>query len=244
MAASFTDLFSGHAALYARARPIYPQSLIDELAALAPGRGLAWDAGSGNGQAARLLVRHFDRIHATDASAEQIAQAEPHPQIHFATEPAERCSLEDASCDLVLAAQALHWFDLDLFYSEAKRVLRAGGVLAAIGYGWFYVDPVVDEIVGRTLLKCLEPMWAPGNWLLINGYRTIAMPGEEVWLTPCSIHLAWTREELENYISSWSAAQQLAPAQLSSAFKELAGSWPENEPRHVFMPVISRAAQL
>src|SRR5438067_13324255 len=121
-AASFPDLFSGHAALYARARPTYPESLIAEVAALAPGNKLAWDAGTGNGQAARLLARHFQRVHASDASAEQIAVAEPHPQINFAVEPAERCSLPDASCDLVLAAQALHWFDRDLFYAEVRRV--------------------------------------------------------------------------------------------------------------------------
>src|SRR4051794_33313990 len=98
MEASFPDLFSGHAPLYARARPSYPEGLIAELATLAPGRRLAWDGGTGNGQAARLLARHFQRIHATDASTQQLAEAEPHPQIVFAAEAAERCSLPDASC--------------------------------------------------------------------------------------------------------------------------------------------------
>jgi SAM-dependent methyltransferase len=244
MAASFPDLFSGHAALYASARPTYPKSLIAELATLAPGVKLAWDAGTGNGQMARLLARHFGRVHATDASTQQIAEAEPHPQIAFAVEVAERCSLEEASCDLVVAAQALHWFDLDLFYAEAQRVLRPGGLLAAIGYGWFFVDPVVDEIVGRGLLKPMEPLWASGNWLLIDGYRTIAMPGDEVRLPPCAMHLAWTREQLEAYVGSWSAVQKAGAELLTTAFAELAGVWPENEPRHVFMPVIIRAARI
>jgi SAM-dependent methyltransferase len=242
-AASFPDLFSGHAALYARARPFYPESLIAEIAALPPGRELAWDAGTGNGQAARNLAQHFERVHATDASSEQIAHAEPHPKIDFICEPAERCSLPKASCDLVLAAQALHWFDLDLFHAEVRRVLRPGGLLAAIGYGWFYVDPLVDEIVARTLLKPLEQMWAPGNWLLIDGYRTVAMPGEEVRLTSCAIHLTWTREQLEEYVSSWSAVQRCEPALLKTAFLELASVWRDNEPRHIFMPVITRAAR-
>lgn len=241
---SFHDLFSGHAKLYAAARPTYPESLIAEIAALAPGRALAWDAGTGNGQSARLLAAHFDRVHATDASAQQIAEAEPHPNIHFAAEPAEECSLPDDSCDLVLVAQALHWFDLDRFYSEVGRVLRPGGLLAAIGYGWFFVEPVVDEIVGRTLLKPLEPEWKPGNWLLIDGYRTIDFPGEEVRLTPCAVHLAWTREQLEAYVSSWSAVQKLGPASVTSAFEELRSTWPDNQQRHVFMPVVSRAARL
>lgn len=204
---------------------------------------MAWDAGTGNGQAARLLARYFQRVHATDASAQQIAEAEPHPQIDFAVEPAECCSLTDSSCDLVLAAQALHWFDLDRFYGEARRVLRPGGLLAAIGYGWFYVDPVVDEMVGRLLLKPLGPLWAFNNWLLIDGYRTIPFPSQEVRLTPCAVHLAWTREQLEAYVRSWSAAQRWKPARLAAAFAELAGAWPDNQPRHVTMPVITRAAR-
>ena len=163
---------------------------------------MAWDAGTGDGQAARLLASHVERLHATDASAQQIDQAEPHPRIRFAVEPGERCSLGDGSCDLVLVGQALHWFDLERFYGEARRVLRPGGLLAAIGYGWFYVDPAVDEIVGRTLLKPLERQWAPGNWLLIDGYRNIPFPGAEVRLTPSAVHLAWTREQLQAYVTS------------------------------------------
>ena len=243
-AVSFSDFFSGHAALYARARPIYPEPLIRELAALARGDQLAWDAGTGNGQAARLLARQFQRVHATDASPQQIAQAQPDPSIQFAVEPAEHCSLEDRSCDLVLAANALHWFDLEPFYAEARRVLRPGGLLAAIGYGWFYVDPVVDEIVGRTLLKPLEPVWAGANLLLIDGYRTISFPGVEVRLTPCALHLVWTREQLEDYVRSWSAVQRSEPQLVERASAELAATWPDNEQRHIFMPVITRAARL
>jgi SAM-dependent methyltransferase len=242
--ASFPDLFSKHAALYARARPTYPESLIAELAALAPGKSLAWDSGTGNGQAARLLATHFQRVHATDASADQISHAEAHPKVDYAVEPAERCSLLDRSCDLVVVAQALHWFDLNLFYAEVQRVLRPGGLLAAIGYGWFYVDPIVDEIVARTLLKPLEPLWAPGNWLIIDGYRTIEMRGEEVRLTPSAVHLAWARDQLETYVRSWSAVQHFDPDSLGAAFGELARVWPEGEPRHVFMPMITRAARL
>ena len=241
---AFPDYFSGHAALYARARPNYPERLIAEIAALAPAHELAWDAGTGSGQAARLLARHFRHVHATDASAKQVLQAEPHPQIDFAVALSEQCSLPDDSCDLVLAGNSLHWFDRDRFFGEAERVLRPGGVLAAIGYGWFYVDPVVDEIIGRTLLKPLEPMWAGANQLLIDGYRTMSFPGTEVRLTPSALHLRWTREQLEDYVRSWSAVQRSAPTLVDDVSAELAAAWPHSEERHVFMPIIARAARL
>jgi SAM-dependent methyltransferase len=144
----------------------------------------------------------------------------------------------------VLAANALHWFDRSGFYAEVRRILRPGGVLAAIGYGWFYVDPVVDEIVGRALLKPLEPVWAGANLLLLDGYRTIDFPGEEIRLTPCAIHLAWTRDQLEDYVKSWSAVQRAGPGLADAAFAELATVWSAGEQRHIYMPVIGRAARL
>ena len=242
--AAFTDLFSGHAKLYAAARPTYPEVLIDELAALSLGREQAWDVGTGNGQLARALASRFDHVYASDASAEQIAAAEPCANVTFAVEPAEHTALPDASCDLVVAAQAMHWFDLDFFYAEAARVLRPGGLLAAVGYGWFYVDPEIDQIVGRTLLRPLQPEWAPGNWRLIDGYRNIPFPGEEVRIAPAAIHLAWTREQFEDYVLSWSAVQRLGAAMMADARRELATVWPDGQQRHVTMPITTRAARL
>ena len=180
--------------------------------------------------------------------AQQVAQAASYPRVTFAAEPAESCSLADASCDLVLVAQALHWFDLDPFFAEARRVLKPRGILAAIGYSWFYVDPTIDEIVGRALLKPLEPRWALNNWLLIDSYRGIAFPGEEVRCTPAAIHLAWTREQLVDYVRSWSAvakwSAQDGSEALDAAFAELAAAWPDGQARHVTMPIISRVARL
>ncbi|WP_114228098.1 MULTISPECIES: class I SAM-dependent methyltransferase [Sphingomonas] len=241
---SFPDLFSGHAKLYAAARPTYPERTIAELAALAPGRGLAWDCGTGNGQAARLLAGHFASVVATDASAEQIAQAEPHDRVRFAVEAAEDCSLPDASCDLALAAQCIHWFDLDRFYAQVRRVLKPGGIVAALGYGWSFVDPEVDALVARNFLAPLDSYWAAGNRLIMEGYRTIPFPGEEVRLSPAAIHLAWTGRQFAGLIRSWSATQKLGEAALADAFAKLAALWPDDQQRHVVMPLVSRVARL
>jgi ubiquinone/menaquinone biosynthesis C-methylase UbiE len=130
------DHFSRQAPLYARHRPRYPAGLFAYLAAAAPGHRLAWDCGTGSGQAAVGLAEHFEQVVATDLSAEQIAHAMPHPRIRYVIAPADRVEtaqtmgLEPQSVDLVTAAQALHWFDLDRFYAEVRRVLRPGGLLA------------------------------------------------------------------------------------------------------------------
>ena len=58
----FKDHFSRRARDYARSRPEYPETLFEQLAALCPVRQRAWDCGTGNGQAAIHLTRHFDRV--------------------------------------------------------------------------------------------------------------------------------------------------------------------------------------
>jgi SAM-dependent methyltransferase len=241
---SFEDHFSGHAGLYAASRPTYPARLIANLAELAPGRGLAWDVGTGNGQAAHLLADHFDRVVATDASAEQISEATPTERVTFAVEPAEHCSLQDQSTDFILAAQCFHWFDHSAFFAEARRVLRPGGLLAVVGYGWWYVDEQVDAIIGEKLLRPLEPHWLRGNWLLIDGYRDIDFPGDEVRVPPAAIHLEWERRQLEAYILSWSVVQRLGDQVTDVAFDALRTVWPDGQKRHVTMPLTIRAVRL
>lgn len=112
------------------------------------------------------------------------------------------------------------------------------------GYGRFYVDPIIDEIVGRTLLTPVETHWTPGNWLLLDGYRTIPFPGEEVRVPPVAIHLAWTRGQFEAYVRSWSVVQRIGEQVTDPGFAELANVWPDEQLRHVTMPLTTRVARL
>ena len=67
--------FGQSADCYAQARPRYPPALFDWIAAIAPARVLAWDAGCGNGQATIDLASRFERVIGTDSSEEQIRLA-------------------------------------------------------------------------------------------------------------------------------------------------------------------------
>src|SRR3954469_3165063 len=114
--AEFKDHFSTGSAGYASHRPTYPTALAAWLAETAPARKLAWDCGCGSGQLSTLLGDSFEKVIATDASAEQIRNAKPHPHVEYRTEPAEASSLDSDSADLITVAQAAHWLDLDRFY--------------------------------------------------------------------------------------------------------------------------------
>src|SRR5919204_639102 len=128
---TFKDHFSKQAAGYAKFRPRYPQELFNYLGSIAPSRQLAWDCATGNGQAAVGLASVFEHVIATDASEKQIANAQSHEIIEYRVAPAENSGIGSETIDLIMVAQALHWFDLDRFYAEARRVLKFDGRLAA-----------------------------------------------------------------------------------------------------------------
>lgn len=120
----FKDYFSKQASAYTRYRPHYPAPLFEYLAELAIDHQLAWDCATGSGQAALGLANYFEKVIATDASDEQIANAVVHDRITYVVVPAEKTEITSGSVDLIAVAQALHWFDLDKFYAEAGRVLK------------------------------------------------------------------------------------------------------------------------
>lgn len=205
---AFRDHFSGHASAYAEARPGYPPELFDWLADVAPGRALAWDAGCGNGQASRGLAAHFDHVHASDPSAEQIASAAPHPRIRFAVESAEQCSLADHSADLATVAQAYHWFDHPRFCAEARRVLRPGGVLAVWSYARSTVLPDVDRLFDQLHDVELETDWPAGREHVLDQYRHLPFPFERLEPPAFAMQADWNLEQYLAYLRSWSASQR------------------------------------
>ena len=204
----FRDYFSSIAEKYAEHRPGYPAEMFDYLASLAPGRDLAWDCGTGSGQAALELAGRFDRVIATDASAEQLKYARPHPRITYLVERAERSSNPANSVDLITAGTAVHWFDFDAFYEEVRRAGKPGGVLAVWTYFRPYLEPHIDEIIFDFYGKTLNGYWPERIHYLAEGYRTLPFPFEEIEPPEFHVEAQWTLEDLLGFLSSWSAVKR------------------------------------
>lgn len=209
---TFKDHFSAKAPAYAAFRPRYPQALFDFLVGLAPGRELAWDCGTGNGQAAASLSERFARVVATDPSSGQLANATPHPRVEYRVARENDSGLRDASADLVTAAQALHWFDLRAFFGEARRVLRPSGVLAA----WCYVDPALEDPALDRVLQdyagTVEKSWPPERKYTLDGYRSIAFPFPDLEAPKFWLEMSPTLPEFAGYLRTWSATQRYVEA--------------------------------
>lgn len=226
---AFKDHFSQGSGTYAARRPTYPAALVDWLADMAPGTGLALDVGCGTGQLSALLARRFGRVVATDASAAQVASARPEPGVEYRVAPAEASGLDAGSADLLTVAQAAHWFDLDAFYAEARRVLRPGGVLALITYGIITIDETVDPVFGHFYWNVVGPYWPPERRHVEEGYRSLPFPFAEIAAPPLAIEVAWDLEELVGYIDTWSAVRAaeraLGTSPLPAARQALAAVW-------------------
>ena len=239
---TFEDHFSGHSQKYAQSRPRYPDEIYTYLASLAPGRALAWDCGTGSGQAAIGLTTHFDRVYATDASAEQISHAYPHEKVSYHAEPAEHVSLHDSSVDLVTIAVAIHWFDFEEFYREVKRVLKPDGIIAAWTYNAVEISPEIDVLIWQYYRDIVCGYWPERIRYIEERYETIPFPFEEIIPPKFVMQIEWNLIQLAGFLDSWSATQRYKAQKghhpLELIWDKLVAAWgAEKEARPIRWPL-------
>ncbi len=242
------DYFSGVAAAYASCRPAYPAALFDYLATLPARRELAWDCGAGSGQASVPLAARFQRVVATDSSAAQLAAAPPHARITCRVAPAGASGLGDDEVDLVVAAQALHWFDLDAFYAEVERVLRGDGYLAVWTYGLQSAgDATIDALLQRFYRDTLGPYWLPERRHVDRGYRSLRFPYRERDSPAFAMEARWTANDLLGYVRTWSAVSAFIAARggdpVDALAPELKACWGTDAIRLVAWPLTLRVGR-
>lgn len=229
----FADHFSAHAEAYAAHRPTYPVALVDYLAELTPRTELVWEAGCGSGQLSVALAGRFNHVIATDASAEQLARAALHPRIEYRRARAEdsglpaarraECAASDSSSgvDLAVTAQAAHWFDIEGYYAEVRRVAAPDAAIALVSYGPTRIAPGIDPIVEEFRVGTLAPHWAPERRHVEDGYRSLPFPFAEVEPPELDMCAEWTLSELVAYMRTWSALRSMEAPRRQALLKDL-----------------------
>lgn len=243
----FEDRFSAQANAYARYRPVYPAELYVFLGNVAPRRVLAWDCGTGSGQAAVDLARHFEAVIATDASGEQISRARAFPRVEYRVARAEESGLDNASVDLIAAASSMHWFDLPTFYREVRRVLTPGGVLAAWGYREAVVAPGIDELLNRYQNEVVGAYWSERIRIVAQGYERLDFPFDEIKCPEMDVTARWKAADMLGFLETWSASQSYYEASglraTETIERELVERWGECE-RFVRWPLTARVGRV
>ena len=163
--------------------------------------------------------------------------------------PAEASGIDSASVDLILVAQALHWFDLDRFFTEAKRVLKDDGVLAISSYKVLEITPEVDVIIWRFYRETTGPFWPPERDLVETDYNDIQLPFPELPPRQFEMRTQWNLNQLLGYLRTWSATQRFIAARgfdpVNSLVEEIGTVWknPE-EAREIKWPLYLRVGVL
>lgn len=208
---SANDHFSSKSKEYSFSRPHYPDSLYEYLSSITPNNDVAWDCATGNGQAAIGLCRYFKKVIASDMSMSQIENGFKRQNIVYDIFPSEDTSLPDNSVDLITIAQAIHWFDFEKFYDEARRIgKKSGGKIAIWSYGMHKICPEIDKICDKLSFDgdLLRGYWPKQTEYIRDNYETIPFPFDQIIAPRFEMLVEWNLKDLLSYMETWSAVKR------------------------------------
>lgn len=235
---TFSTFSKSQSAAYAAARfdytPLLYNTVLAHHATTSGAHDLIVDIGCGPGQAARGFAPHFHTAIGLDPSPSMIATAREvtlqpaiagefaahQSTIRFDVSAAEELGanlnppVAEHSIDLLVAANAAHWFDMPRFWEAAKRAVKPGGTVALWTTGEGAIAPdtpnaaKIQEALDRYVKDHLEAHYEPGNWLTKDRYASLKMPwdvGVDGFDQGTSLRREWEPTE------RWVNAPQEAP---------------------------------
>jgi len=132
------ERFSNRVENYVKYRPDYPREIVRYLAANCglTRESIVADVGCGTGISCRMFLENGNRVFGVEPNAAMraaaVKQLAEFPWFIVVDGTSEATTLEDDSIDMVVAAQAFHWFDPDRTRPEFKRILKPGGHIVLI----------------------------------------------------------------------------------------------------------------
>jgi ubiquinone/menaquinone biosynthesis C-methylase UbiE len=242
------DNFSIDSNKYAKYRPAYPQEFFEYLSTIKTGSENAWDCGTGNGQVAEKLAGMFTNVYATDISQAQLENAAKLPNIIYSVQPAEKTDFKPNFFDLIIVAQAVHWFDFERFYSEVKRTAKCNSLLAIIGYARLKITQELDKLIDKLYFTIVGNYWDKERKYVDDEYRTIPYPFEELAVPDFKNCYTWTFEHLIGYLGTWSAVKhyikEIGKSPIELVYEDLRDSWGQTEKRVVSFPLLLRIGKI
>ena len=210
-----SEIWTGNAGSYDRARPTPPVALLDLLTQLIHMQhpALVVDLGSGTGLSSAIWGERADRVIGIEPNAdmrkEAVHKSEGHSyaaHIEYREGVAHQTGLPDGCADIVTAAQSFHWMEPTTTLDEIARILRPGGLFAAYDYDWpptlhWELDRLAQE-VSRRLVKLVHER---------GGVQKLQIWSKDKHLDHMreSAHFRFTREVLLHHIEHGDATRFL-----------------------------------
>lgn len=242
------DNFSTQSDKYAKYRPTYPSGLFEFLNANVQDKRFAWDCGTGNGQVAYELAKTFDTVFATDISQTQIDHALQATNISYSVQPAEKTNFDTGLFDLIVVAQAIHWFDFNKFYAEARRTAKNNALLCVVGYGKLEIAKHIDDVISDFYGNVIGMYWDKERKYIDENYKTIPFPFNEIQTPNFAIIQHWTLEHLVGYLNTWSAVKHFIKQHnhnpIDKLQKDLAQRWGNEQTKQVRFPLLLRIGRV
>ncbi|KAL3686902.1 hypothetical protein R1sor_013211 [Riccia sorocarpa] len=205
--------FNAEPVAYESSRPSYPKAAVDCLQSklgLVPNESRVLDLGAGSGKFTRLLLSRNYHITAVEpARSMRETFAAILPDIPILDGTASSIPLESGSQDVVIVAQAFHWFAQIETLREIHRVLKPGGRLGLI---WNLEDRTTKKWVAklRDLYEQYEmgtPQYRLGLWMEVwktKEAETLFSKLEEAHFEHemlCSFDMVWGRVRSKSYVA-------------------------------------------
>jgi ubiquinone/menaquinone biosynthesis C-methylase UbiE len=243
------DLFSEQSRIYAQFRPTYPKELFDYIFQFVNEKKCAWDCATGNGQAAKVLADHFDKVEASDISEAQISNAVTRQNITYHICPAEETPFADDSFDLITVAQAYHWLNWKKFHNEATRVGKQNALIAIWTYNTLLSDTEkLNSLIQHFYRNITGPYWDEERKYVDDGYSTVDFEFEPLPVKNFQSVVNWTKEQLKGFFQSWSAvrnymkANQQNPVDLIQ--RDIDSVWGDEEQKEFRFPIFLRMGRI
>jgi SAM-dependent methyltransferase len=120
---------------------------------------------------------------------------------------AEKTNFQKHTFDLIIVAQAVHWFDFEKFYNEVNRTAKDGALMIVLGYGRLKISPEIDALIDAFHEDILKLYWDSERHYIDELYQTIPFPFEEIDAPKFTNTYDWTFEHLIGYLNTWSAVK-------------------------------------
>jgi hypothetical protein len=242
------DYFSDQSKIYATFRPSYPEDLYQFIFKHLKNKSVAWDCATGNGQVAKYLSAHFEKVYATDISQQQIDNAFLGKNIFYSVSKAEQTSFADHQFDLITVAQALHWIDTHAFYKEVIRTARPEALIAIWGYALLSISQAIDPLFLNFYHNTVGPYWDAARKLVEEEYRSIDFPFTQISSPRFELKVEWTLAQFAGYLTSWSATQKYVKTRgqdpVPMFIETVKAHWNEAEVKMVTFPLFLRLGKI